>query len=129
MAANDRDRESRRELRPVVNDPTGVAVASLRCARARPMGLRSRRPEAMLRFRIVAMLAVWAVVVVGLTRLFADAAVPLVGASGLVALSAYGATRWRNRRAYASEPVALSADLPSGPRRVLLAETGLAGPE
>ena len=82
-----------------------------------------------MRSRIVALIAVWAMVVIGLTRLFADAAVPLVAASGLVALSAYGIARRRSRPSFAVEAVVVPADLPSGPRRVLLAETGLAGPE
>jgi hypothetical protein len=86
------------------------------------------------RFMFAALL--WVSIVVGALRLFGDVNDPIGVAAPLVVggvvgtgvlLAARGiASRARRRRFLSS--VRIESDLPTGPRRVLVVETGMAGP-
>jgi hypothetical protein len=83
--------------------------------------------------RIVAGIAVWALTVFGAVRLFHDVAAPVAGGTVALLAGALGAAAWSRR----PRPVSLSSmpdvasapELPAGPRRVLLVEAGMTGPE
>jgi hypothetical protein len=78
----------------------------------------------------------WASIVVGALRLFGDlndpigVAAPLVvgGLTGTGVLVAIRAIRSGFRRRRPQSWVPVEPELPAGPRRVLLAEVGMAGP-
>ncbi len=81
-----------------------------------------------MRARLVLMIAMWALTLVGAVRLFADAAAATsVAGTGALVLALLIAGRSRRRRQSghrSGEPA-----WPTGPRRVLLLETGLVRPE
>jgi hypothetical protein len=89
-----------------------------------------------MKTRLVLGIVVWSAIVVGALRLFGDANDPIGVAAPLVVGGVVGtgvllvtravATRARRRRLRSPEQV--ESVLPAGPRRVLLADVGMAGP-
>jgi hypothetical protein len=80
-----------------------------------------------MRARALFVTLLWVSAGVGAARLFGGIAGPAGGCSAVFALSLLPAARFLRRR-LRFEPPAESA-FPTGPRRVLLLETGLAGLE
>jgi hypothetical protein len=81
-----------------------------------------------MRARVVLMISMWALMAVGAVRLFGDVAVPTSVGTGVLAVALLIAWRSRRRRRPSWRRNAEPA-FPTGPRRVLLLETGLARPE
>jgi hypothetical protein len=81
-----------------------------------------------MRARVVLVISVWSSMLIGAVRLFGDGAAPAAVGAGLVVSSLSLAARFVRRRL---QPGHRSDErpFPAGPRRVLLVETGLAGPE
>jgi hypothetical protein len=90
-----------------------------------------------MKTRFVLGILLWASIVVGALRLFGDlndpigVAAPLVigGVSGTGVLLAIRSVRSGARRRRGRSCVPVEPELPPGPRRVLLFEVGMAGPE
>jgi hypothetical protein len=80
-----------------------------------------------MRARIV-FVVVWVSIAVGAVRLFGDVGVRAAIATGLVGESLLLVARFRRRRRLRVWNVSAEPAFPPGPRRVLLAETGLPGP-
>src|SRR3954469_24168671 len=96
----------------------------------------SRTSEGTMKTRLPLGLLLWSSIVVGALRLFGDANDPIgvaapvvlggiVGTSLLLAARGIAA-RAHGRRARSGAPI--EPELPTGPRRVLLFEAGMAGP-
>jgi hypothetical protein len=81
-----------------------------------------------MRARLVLLISVWSSISIGAVRLFGDGAAPAAIGAGVVVSSLSLATRFLRRRL---RPLHRSDEpaFPAGPRRVLLVETGLAGPK
>jgi hypothetical protein len=73
--------------------------------------------------------AIWAALIFGAVQLFGALALPAGVAVGALAVwTVYVARFRRHRTPLLLEPVVVS-ELPTGPRRVLLLEAGMTGPE
>jgi len=81
-----------------------------------------------MRTRIGLVVGIWTAIVVGAFGLFGGAAAPLGIAAGTVGLAALGVGRARAARHGRARMIAASV-LPSGSRRVPLAETGIVWPD
>ena len=85
-----------------------------------------------MRARVVTVIALWASTAFGAVQLFQHGAVAAGAAVGVVAavlgIQALRGARlqWRRVRSW---PSPTEVEIAAGPRRVLLAETGLVGPE
>jgi hypothetical protein len=81
-----------------------------------------------MRARVVLVISVWSSMMIGAVRLFGDGAAPAAVGAGVLVSSLSLASRFLRRRFRpghrSDEPT-----FPAGPRRVLLVETGLAGPK
>jgi len=76
----------------------------------------------------VLVISLWTMAIVGAVRLFGDAAAPAGVATTVLVAALLLVARSRRRQRHPWHLQGESA-FPPGPRRVLLAETGLAGPE
>jgi hypothetical protein len=78
-----------------------------------------------MKTRVLIVISVWVSTVVGAARLFGAIGARAAAAMGVLAVSVSLAARLRRRFRRWDRPG--ESDFPPGPRRVLLAETGLSG--
>jgi len=83
--------------------------------------------------RFALAIALWASLVIGVVQLFAHAAVPTGAAigvgAGVLGVQAFGVARSRRLRSRTWRRPGDEPEMASGPRRVLLVETGLTFPK